>query len=99
MARWMFLAPRARQVYLDWADIAGQMVAARNQPCCQGAARRLLGRGDAQHFTVNRHDPEQGRRRDQSRRREAHFTLTDRHHHRPTAEAASPDIADVRVSS
>ena len=27
MARWMFLAPRARQVYLDWADIAAQMVA------------------------------------------------------------------------
>jgi transcriptional regulator with XRE-family HTH domain len=27
MARWMFLDPRAKQVYLDWADIAAQMVA------------------------------------------------------------------------
>jgi len=27
MARWMFLNPRAKQVYLDWADIAAQTVA------------------------------------------------------------------------
>jgi transcriptional regulator with XRE-family HTH domain len=27
MARWMFLDPRAKQVYLDWADIAAEMVA------------------------------------------------------------------------
>ena len=27
MARWMFLNPRAKQVYLDWADVAAQVVA------------------------------------------------------------------------
>ena len=27
LARWMFLNPRAKQIYLDWADIAAQLVA------------------------------------------------------------------------
>jgi MmyB-like transcription regulator ligand binding domain len=42
MARWMFLAPRARQVYLDWADIAAQMVAILRAAAVAGARNDRL---------------------------------------------------------
>src|SRR5215470_5826312 len=47
MARWMFLNPRAKQVYLDWADIAAQTVAilrnAAAADACNARLAKLVG--------------------------------------------------------
>ena len=42
MARWMFLNPRAKQVYLDWADIAAQTVAFLRAAAVAGARNDRL---------------------------------------------------------
>ena len=47
MARWMFLNPRAKQVYPDWADIAAQIVAilraAAGADACNDRLAELIG--------------------------------------------------------
>lgn len=41
MARWMFLNPKARAVYVDWEEIAGQTVAVLRAAAAGGAGPRL----------------------------------------------------------